>query len=52
MRPVTVEFTVSADLTEQGFLACTWVCECGQKVDARAVRAHLIAHSQPLGVPS
>lgn len=46
MRPVTVEFTVTADLDERGYLACTWVCaRCGESFDPRAVRAHVVAHA-------
>lgn len=54
MRPVTVAFSVTADLNEEGRLACTWVCDrCGHKVDARAVRAHLITHAhEEIGLPA
>ncbi len=54
MRSVTVEFTVTASLTERGEMACVWHCsECTVDLPAKAVRAHLILHSHDeIGVPS
>lgn len=54
MRPVTVEFTVTAALGENGLLRCTWVCtRCGAEVNDRVVRAHLIGHAhEDIGVAS
>lgn len=54
MRPVTVEFTVTADLNERSEVSCVWHCnECSTDMTAREVRAHLIGHAhEDIGVPS
>lgn len=54
MRPVTVEFTVTADLGENGLLRCAWVCNrCGESCHERTVRAHMVRHAhEEIGLPT